>query len=95
MRQLRRLTGPDGALIIFEHNPINPVTRYIVATCPFDENAVLIRSGAFARAQKRAGFRRVDVNYVGFFPGSLRKLRPLEPLLRSVPLGAQYYTFAR
>lgn len=95
LRQLRRLTAPQGALIIFEHNPINPVTRYIVATCPFDENAVLIPGRAFARAQKKAGFDRVEVNYTGFFPGALRRLRPLEPMLRSLPVGAQYYTFAR
>ena len=95
LQQLRRLVAPNGALVIFEHNPVNPVTRYIVATCPFDENAVLIPSGAFAKAQRDAGFSRVEVAYTGFFPGSLRKLRPLEPLLRAVPVGAQYYTYAR
>lgn len=95
LQQLRRLLKPDGALVIFEHNPVNPVTRYIVATCPFDENAVLIPSGAFAKAQRKAGFERVEVAYTGFFPGALRGLRPLEPLLRAVPVGAQYYTYAR
>lgn len=95
LRRLRRLVSPQGALAIFEHNPLNPVTRYIVATCPFDENAVLIRSERFARAQRDAGFDRVEVAFTGFFPGALRKLRPLEPLLRGIPLGAQYYTFAQ
>lgn len=95
LQQLRRLVAPNGALVIFEHNPVNPVTRYIVATCPFDENAVLIPSGAFAKAQREAGFGRVEIAYTGFFPGSLRKLRPIEPFLRAVPVGAQYYTYAR
>lgn len=95
LRDLRRLVAPDGALVIFEHNPVNPVTRYIVATCPFDENAVLIPGRDFARRQKQAGFSRVDVSYTGFFPGALRKLRPLEPMLRALPVGAQYYTYAR
>jgi SAM-dependent methyltransferase len=94
LARLKALLAPTGRLAIFEHNPLNPVTRYIVATCPFDENAVLIPSGSFAAAQRKAGFRRVQVAYTGFFPGSLRALRRFEPWLRGVPLGAQYYTVA-
>lgn len=92
---LRALLKPNGALIIFEHNPVNPVTRYIVATCPFDENAVLIPAGAFAGRQKAAGFRSVEVAYTGFFPNALKSLRGVEPLLRWAPVGAQYFTYAR
>lgn len=95
LRQLRERLAPGGVLAIFEHNPVNPVSRYIVATCPFDENAVLIPAQQFARRQRLAGFRRVGVTYTGFFPGALRALRPLEPLMSKIPLGAQYYTLAR
>ncbi len=94
-KRLHSLPAPEGSTIIFEHNPLNPVSRYIVNTCPFDENAVLIRSRDFAAKQRKAGFGRVDVTFTGFFPGSLRKLRPLEPLMRGIPFGAQYYTVAR
>jgi SAM-dependent methyltransferase len=94
-RSLRNLLAPGGALAVFEHNPLNPVSRYIVATCPFDENAVLIAAGAFAERQRAAGFGKVEIAYTGFFPGPLRALRPFEPLLRGMPIGAQYYTFAR
>ena len=31
-----------GHFIIFEHNPINPVTRHLVKNCPFDADAVLL-----------------------------------------------------
>lgn len=92
---LKRLLKPGGVLAIFEHNPVNPVTRYIVATCPFDENAVLIPAGAFAARQKEAGFGKVEVAYTGFFPGSLAALRPLEKFMTALPVGAQYYTLAR
>lgn len=91
---LRRLLRPGGRLVVFEHNPINPVTRYIVATCAFDENAHLVGAGELAQRQKAAGFDRVETRYTGFFPGPLRALRPLEPLLAPIPLGAQYYTVA-
>lgn len=94
-RRLRERLAPGGVMIIFEHNPVNPVSRYIVATCPFDENAVLIPAGELARRQRAAGFSRVEVTYTGFFPGGLKSFRPLEPLLGKAPIGAQYYTLAR
>ena len=93
--QLRETLTPDGRMAIFEHNPINPVTRYIVATCPFDENAVLIPAGELKRRQTKAGFGKVDVTFTGFFPGPLAALRPLERYMAALPIGAQYYTFSR
>jgi SAM-dependent methyltransferase len=94
-RRLRERLASDGVVAIFEHNPVNPVSRYIVATCPFDENAVLIPAGELARRQREAGFGRVQVTYTGFFPGPLKALRPVEPLIGRLPVGAQYYTLAR
>lgn len=92
--ELLRLLKPDGQMVIFEHNPLNPATRHIVATCPFDENAVLIRAAQLQRTQLQAGFSAVKVAYTAFFPGALRMLRPLEPFLEACPLGAQYCTLA-
>ena len=94
LSRLKRLLRPGGMLAIFEHNPVNPVTRYIVATCPFDENAVLIPAPVFAQRQRAVGLRDVKVAYTGFFPGPLAALRPLERLMTAVPVGAQYYTLA-
>jgi SAM-dependent methyltransferase len=94
LAKLRARLRPGGALVLFEHNPYNPVTRYIVATCPFDENAVLIPAPQLKARQMAAGFSKVRVAYTGFFPAPLRALRPLEKLMTSVPLGAQYFTFA-
>ena len=73
-RRLRQTLSPDGALVIFEHNPINPVTQHIVATCEFDEHAVLIPAGVLKRRLQEAGFARVEIAYTGFFPGSLAAL---------------------
>ncbi len=91
---LRQTLKPGGALVVYEHNPINPVTRYIVATCPFDENAVLIPAGTLRRRLLNAGFAKVEIGYLGFFPAALSGLRPLDPLLKHVPIGAQYYALA-
>ncbi len=92
--ELRQTLAPGGALVIFEHNPVNPVTQHIVATCEFDENAVLIPAGILRHRQLDAGFARVEIAYTGFFPAALRALRPLEPVLKHLPIGAQYYTLA-
>ncbi len=92
--ELHRLLKPGGMMVVFEHNPANPATRYIVATCPFDENAVLLRAASLKTSQASAGFREIDVTYTGFFPGPLRALRPLERFMTALPLGAQYYTVA-
>jgi ubiquinone/menaquinone biosynthesis C-methylase UbiE len=91
---LRKILSDDGHMVIFEHNPINPVTRYIVATCPFDENAVLVPAPALKATEIRAGFSAVETRFLGFFPGPLSALRPLEPALGFLPIGAQYYTLA-
>jgi SAM-dependent methyltransferase len=95
LANLRQQLTPGGVLAIFEHNPINPVTRHIVATCPFDENAVLIGAGELARCLLLAGFSHVSVTYTGFFPAPLKALRRLEPLMAKLPVGAQYYVLAR
>jgi SAM-dependent methyltransferase len=93
--RLKRLLKPGGLMAIFEHNPVNPVTRYIVATCPFDDNAVLIPAPDFVRRQRQAGFSKVEAAYTGFFPGALKVLRPMERFMTALPIGAQYYTLAQ
>ena len=92
--ELKRVLKPGGLMTIFEHNPVNPVTRHIVATCPFDEHAVLLPSAELKARQAQAGFSGVKVAYTGFFPGALRALRPLERFMTALPIGAQYYTVA-
>jgi SAM-dependent methyltransferase len=91
---LRATLRPGGALVIFEHNPVNPVTQHIVATCPFDENAVLIPAGVLRRRLIDAGFGTVEIAYTGFFPAPLKALRPLEPAMKGLAIGAQYYALA-
>lgn len=86
---------PDGHFFLFEHNPLNPLTRHAVDTCPFDENAVLIRAGAMRARVAEAGFAGTDLAYRVFFPRALSWLRPVERLLTIVPFGAQYYVHAR
>ena len=95
LQELHRVTRPGGVLAIFEHNPLNPLTVRAVRNCPFDENAHLIRSGAFAERFKAAGWSALEIRYHLFFPNALAPLRPLERNLSWLPLGAQYSILAQ
>lgn len=95
LRELRRVLSSDGRLFVFEHNPLNPLTRHAVNTCPFDANAVLIGACTLRERLRAAGFGRISLAYRIFFPHALRALRPLERVLTRLPLGAQYYLCAQ
>lgn len=82
---------PGGKLIIFEHNPYNPVTRHMVNTCEFDEDAILLKKKETRKLFEKHGFQQSKGAYTLFFPSALKSLNFLEPLMGFIPMGAQYY----
>lgn len=85
-----------GHIVVFEHNPLNPLTRRAVAQCPFDEDAVLLRSSEVRDFLSRTGFASLQRDFVVFFPRALAYLRQFERYLGWLPIGAQYaYTGTR
>jgi ubiquinone/menaquinone biosynthesis C-methylase UbiE len=95
LAELLRVLKVGGLLMLFEHNPLNPLTRHAVNTCVFDENAKLIGAPEMRRRVRAAGFDAARIKYRIFFPRLLAALRPLEANLTWVPLGAQYYIVAQ
>lgn len=89
--QIIPLLSDNGHLIIFEHNPYNPVTRYLVATCPFDQDAVLLYKRELKKLLRKNNLTFIGEAYTLFFPSILKRLRPLEKHLKNIPLGGQYY----
>jgi len=83
-----------GKLVIFEHNPINPLTRWAVSQCPFDEDVTLLPNretgGYFGQSELVLLWRE----FIVFFPRWLKWLRSFEPFLSWCPLGAQYVVVA-
>ncbi len=90
LTELGRVLRPGGSIVVFEHNPYNPLTVRVVNKCVFDEDAVLIRPREMVKRFDEAGFTRIKRRYRLFFPGGLRSVRPLEAFLVNLPLGAQY-----
>jgi hypothetical protein len=84
--------APGGRLVIFEHNPLNPVTRHAVAICPFDEGVELLYPREVKRLMRGAKLERVAQEYIVFFPHALAFARGMEPALGWLPLGAQTCT---
>lgn len=92
LRTVRRKLRPGGRVIIFEHNPWNPLTRKAVADCPFDDDAILLWPWELPRLLRDAGLAAIERDYIVFFPRALSFLRALEPRLKRVFLGAQTMT---
>jgi len=90
LTEILRVTKPGGLLAIYEHNPYNPLTLHAVNTCPLDKNAVLISGKVMKRRALTAKWNSAQINYKVFFPSFLSILRPLEPYISWLCLGAQY-----
>lgn len=90
LNELRRVIKPAGLLMIYEHNPLNPLTVRSVNTCPLDENAVLISAHDMCNTCVVSGWAVTQCDYRVFFPAVFNFLRQLENHLRWLPLGAQY-----
>ena len=95
LNELRRITKPGGMIIIFEHNPLNPLTVLVVNQCPFDVNAKLIRASLLLNELKESNWHNGHIRYHIFFPKQLAKLRQYENKLTLLPLGAQYSILAQ
>jgi len=95
LTEIRRVMTRGGLIMVYEHNPFNPLTVRAVRTCPFDANARLVRVGAMTRSLHQAGFTAASYRYRVFFPRALALLRPLENYLTWMPLGAQYFVTCR
>lgn len=90
LSRLQGLLNKKGVVLIFEHNPFNPLTRYVVRNCAFDVDAELISLGEFMRLAATCKLEVQQKHYIVFFPRFLRYFRKIEPFLRFIPIGAQY-----
>jgi SAM-dependent methyltransferase len=85
---------PGAHLIIFEHNPYNPVTQRIVSNCPYDEDAVLLRPSELSSYVKASGMRVLGRHFCLFIPPRFAFLSQIEKHIGWLPLGGQYCVVA-
>lgn len=94
-RQIAQRLAPGGAVIVFEHNPFNPVTRKIVRDCPYDEGVLLLSPRELGKHLANGGLHLQKRGYTLFFPPRWRRMVRLERWLEWLPLGGQYWALAR
>ena len=88
--QLRAALRPGGRCYLFERNPWNPLTRWIVARAPIDRNATQLSPRMAARAMAAAGLQVERPRYFRLLPPCWRELGAIERASRHLPLGGQY-----
>ena len=93
--EMARIVRRGGLVAIYEHNPLNPLTRLAVSRCSFDADAVLLGRGELARLARGAGLELVIQSYIVFFPWRARLFSMTEGALGWLPLGAQHCMAAR
>ena len=88
--KISSLLNEGGRIVVWEHNPINPVTQKIVKDCPFDDDAVLVPPRKLKSHFTRVSLTNVEILYTTFFPKFLSGLNFMDPYLSWLPLGGQY-----
>lgn len=90
-----RALRPGGWFALWENNPWNPGTRYVMSRVPFDRDAITLSPPYCRKLLQNAGFRVECTNAWFLFPRLLSWLRPLERMVYRLPLGAQYVVLAQ
>ncbi|MEM7541815.1 MAG: class I SAM-dependent methyltransferase [Pseudomonadota bacterium] len=94
LRSQTAMLRVGGTAVVFENNPLNPGTRWIMARIPFDRDAVTLTAREAAARLRRQGLSIEHQTFLFWFPGALRWLRPLERYMCWIPFAAQYGVFA-
>jgi len=92
---VRRALRPGGLFALWENNPWNPGTRYVMSRIPFDRDAITLSMLEASRLLRAGGFEVLRTDFLFVFPHALRWFRGLEPALSRLPIGAQYQVLAR
>ena len=91
LKKIYNLLDDNGRLLIYEHNPYNPITLKVVANCEFDIDAELINKKNLIKLCNENNFKLQKSGYIHFFPSKLKFFFNLERYLKWFFLGAQYF----
>ena len=91
LEEITRILVSGGIFAIFEHNPWNPVTRWVVNRCEFDKDAELLTLRACRDMMGKSGLESFMSGYFYTVPPVNRLFAFVDSKLSQLPLGAQYY----
>src|SRR5207248_830247 len=92
---VHRALRPGGLFALWENNPWNPGTRYVMRRIPFDRDAIVLSAREVRHLVEQSGFEVLRTDFLFIFPRALRWFRFLERPLSAWPLGAQYQVLCR
>lgn len=95
LMEIKRILSPQGILTIIEHNPFNPVTRFVVNRCEFDEDAILLTLSGTRKMLATLGYEPCVHGFFYAVPPVNAAFSRLDSLFSGLPLGAQYYCAVR
>jgi len=95
IRYISRCLRPGGLFGLWENNPWNPGTQYVMHKCEFDRDAVKLTPPEAAGLLRQEAFEILRTDFRFFFPRALKMMRPAEWWLTKFPLGGQYQVLAR
>lgn len=92
---IRRVLRPQGLCVIFEHNPWNPITRWIVNRCEFDADATLLSHLKSQSLLRENGYQNIFSRHILTVPFDNILARNMDHLIGRIPLGSQYYSVGK
>ncbi len=86
---------PGGLFALWENNPWNPGTRYVMSRIPFDRDAITLTPPEACSLLRQGRFQVLQTDFLFLFPNMLKALRWIEPLVSRLPLAGQYQVLCR
>ena len=90
-----RSLRPGALFALWENNPWNPGTRYVMSRCPFDQDAITLTPPEARSLVRAGGFQVLRTDFLFVFHRALRWLRWLEAHVSGMAFGAQYQILCR
>jgi SAM-dependent methyltransferase len=92
---VHRSLREGGLFSLWENNPWNLATRYVMSRCAFDRDAIPLPPPEARRLLRSGGFEVLRTDFRFIFPRALSALRKVEDFVYRAPLGAQYQVLGR
>jgi SAM-dependent methyltransferase len=93
--ELQRVTAARGIVVVFEHNPYNPLTRLAVRRFSLGHDARMLPARKVANLFREAGCEVLESAHILVVPSDSGPAQRLERSLQRLPVGAQYAVAAR